>query len=95
MSDSTDSKLGGALQSLVWRIVVEGTPVESYEAGRGGFTRYGAPWFVIDRAQAEPDVSWPGRLVGQADDPIEASKIQVAEIGRLAREELKLTSASQ
>lgn len=95
MSDNVDSKLGEALQSLVWRIAIEGTPVKSDEAGHGSFTRYEAPWFVIDRAQAEPEVNWPGRLVGQADDPIEARKIQVAEIGRLAREELKLMSGHQ
>lgn len=87
MTDA-DRKLGEALQELVGRIVVEGTPVAGCEAGIGGCTTYKAPWYVIDKAFAEPEVNWPGQLVGTADDMEEARRMQSEEIGRLAREEL-------
>ncbi len=85
-----DSALGFAIRELVWRIRIDGTPTRKAEAGHGGYTVYGPPWFVIDTSQADPDVNWPGRLVGEAQSPDEASAIQAEEIGRLAREELKL-----
>ncbi len=94
MSDSEYFELGVAIRELVWRIRIEGTPVGSYEAGHGGFTTYGPPWCVVDTAYAEPDVNWPGRLVGSADDPSKASEMQAVEIGRLAGEELRLRPRS-
>lgn len=83
----TDYDIGKRLQELCWRIDVKGTETSGYEAGVGSYTRYSAPWFVIDKANAEPEVNYPGELIGKFDEISDALKCRLTEIGRLYREE--------
>ena len=34
---------------------------------------YKAPWMLIDVSKAEPEVNWPGELIGEYDEPGKAS----------------------
>ena len=35
---------------------------------------YRAPWFIIDKSTAEPDVNWPGELIEEVNEPGQVHK---------------------
>ncbi len=62
------------------RYEVEGT--SGNEKGYG--PPYYPPWFLIDKSTAEPDVNWPGELLGEYRDFKEAHKERLRIVARAA-----------
>ncbi len=38
------------------------------------YTKWGAPWHVVDGSTAEPEVNWPGELIAGPYDSKEAAR---------------------
>lgn len=79
MIDNPERRLGAAVQEIVRRFNIEGTPVE------GEFTRYGAPWYLVDTSKADLEVGYPGDLLGEFANWGDAQEARLTCIGRAVR----------